>query len=204
MKHFIYHIKNLNNGKIYVGMSSKPYRRWRVHLSQLKHNKHHNTELQEDFNNSKNIGFKSLACFENKREALDFERSYFEILGTRRYNRLYDRDNKNRIGYKHTFKTLEKISKSSKGANNAAFDDTKYALINKKTKETLAKTKYDWKSFLDCKGAIYELCSTLNPERKRNSIKGWKRNFCHLYEKPSDFASVLPGHQSARQDLILL
>ena len=46
----IYVIINTENGRPYIGQSSGYYHRWRTHKSALRHNKHGNKQLQEDYN----------------------------------------------------------------------------------------------------------------------------------------------------------
>ena len=46
----VYGIKNIVNGKMYVGESKKPNQRWYLHRTDLRLQKHSNQELQNDFN----------------------------------------------------------------------------------------------------------------------------------------------------------
>lgn len=46
----IYIIKNLKNGKVYVGQSRDIYRRWKEHKNELNKNKHCNVKLQNAWN----------------------------------------------------------------------------------------------------------------------------------------------------------
>jgi group I intron endonuclease len=46
VKSGIYQIANLSNGKIYVGSAVSLKGRWRVHLHDLRHEKHHSSKLQ--------------------------------------------------------------------------------------------------------------------------------------------------------------
>jgi len=45
----IYQIRNLVNGKRYIGSAMNVKKRWRNHLSELRHNSHHNRHLQAAF-----------------------------------------------------------------------------------------------------------------------------------------------------------
>lgn len=50
MKGYIYKITNNFNGKVYLGSTTKtPYERFQQHLSDLKHNRHHNSHLQHAY-----------------------------------------------------------------------------------------------------------------------------------------------------------
>lgn len=53
----IYCIKNINNGKMYIGQSVDVNKRWKTHRWLLKNNKHYNVHLQRAYNLDKN-------CFE--------------------------------------------------------------------------------------------------------------------------------------------
>jgi DNA-binding Xre family transcriptional regulator len=46
----IYQIRNLKNGRLYIGSSKDIEHRFRVHKHDLKHNKHHAYKLQQDWN----------------------------------------------------------------------------------------------------------------------------------------------------------
>lgn len=46
----IYQIKNLVNGKLYIGSTEVLGRRWSTHLQRLRKNRHHSWKLQKDFN----------------------------------------------------------------------------------------------------------------------------------------------------------
>lgn len=46
----IYRIRNIKNGKIYIGQSINIYHRWHTHLYELRKNKHKNRHLQSAYN----------------------------------------------------------------------------------------------------------------------------------------------------------
>lgn len=46
----IYGIRNIVNGKIYVGQTKDFKHRWREHVRELNHNIHHNKHLQNAWN----------------------------------------------------------------------------------------------------------------------------------------------------------
>ena len=54
----VYKITNINDGKVYIGESNDIYKRWNIHLNDLKNNKHHSNKLQQDFNIYKEDDFK--------------------------------------------------------------------------------------------------------------------------------------------------
>jgi group I intron endonuclease len=71
----IYMIKNLVNGKVYIGKTKNLYRRRHQHFQELKKNKHLNNYLQKSFNKygSENFEFIVIECAKN------------ELLGKREY-----------------------------------------------------------------------------------------------------------------------
>jgi len=60
MESGIYYIKNLKNGKLYIGSAKNFKKRWKQHISDLKNNKHCNIILQRSFNKNK----KDLSLYE--------------------------------------------------------------------------------------------------------------------------------------------
>jgi len=46
----VYQIKNLVNGKVYIGSANKIGMRWKSHRSMLKNNRHHSKHLQSSWN----------------------------------------------------------------------------------------------------------------------------------------------------------
>lgn len=49
-KAFIYKIQNVETGKLYIGSSSRPQKRWYEHKRDLKRNQHHSAYLQNSWN----------------------------------------------------------------------------------------------------------------------------------------------------------
>lgn len=89
----IYYIKNLTSNKYYIGSSSNIRKRLRTHLSNLKFNKHQNTNLQEDFNK---IGQNSFECspiiYCETKDLLMYEEKFmnrFKELGYKIYNKIF-------------------------------------------------------------------------------------------------------------------
>lgn len=61
----IYAIRNLENGKIYVGKSQNTRDRIINHFADLKRNEHANKALQADYNNGNNFAAELLQSFED-------------------------------------------------------------------------------------------------------------------------------------------
>jgi len=79
----IYCIKNLVNEKMYIGQSIYIQKRWRTHKSALRGNKHHNSELQDDWNKYGEENFIFEILTECTKEALDIlEVEYIHEYGT--------------------------------------------------------------------------------------------------------------------------
>ncbi len=106
----IYEIKNLINGKRYIGQTSDLDYRWLHHRSDLKHQKHHSKHLQYAWNKygEKNFIFvliEKCPCFILD----DREKYWIKKLDT--YNNGYNQDlgGQGIRGYKHTEEELNKM-----------------------------------------------------------------------------------------------
>jgi len=78
----IYQIRNLVNGKVYVGSAINLRARWQKHLSNLRYNKHPNIKLQNAFNKYgvDNLIFEIIELVPNKEQLLDREQYYINTL----------------------------------------------------------------------------------------------------------------------------
>lgn len=78
----IYQIRNLVNEKVYVGSAVNLRTRWHKHLSNLRHNRHCNTKLQNAYNKygKDNLIFEILELVPNKEQLLDREQYYIDTL----------------------------------------------------------------------------------------------------------------------------
>ncbi len=77
MESGIYIIKNLVNGKVYVGSSVNLHRRWVVHKYRLKANKHHSIKLQNSWNKYGSDAFEFITIQLCKKENLITEEQYW-------------------------------------------------------------------------------------------------------------------------------
>jgi len=73
----IYQIKNLIDGKLYIGGSVSIKRRFSLHKHLLNHNKHFNQSLQASWNTCGNNNFEFSVIIECEKDKLDFNESHF-------------------------------------------------------------------------------------------------------------------------------
>lgn len=85
----IYAITNQKNNRVYVGNSKDIFSRWSVHKSNLKHNKHNNTQLQDDYNNQTVDDF----TYSILEECLQRDLLFNEKEWKDRYNNVYNTNN---------------------------------------------------------------------------------------------------------------
>ena len=78
----IYQIRNLINGKVYVGSAVNLRKRMHKHLSSLRHNKHCNIKLQNAYNKygEDNFVFEIIELVPNKEQLLDREQYFINTL----------------------------------------------------------------------------------------------------------------------------
>lgn len=133
----IYQIKNLINGKIYIGSAVSFSDRWKVHRFDLRNNKHHNKYLQRawDKYNEENFEFTVLELVADKNNLLmreqfwmDETQCYDPKIG---YN--LSKHAGSRLGVKASEETKKKMSELHKG--------NKYSLGHKHTEESKQKMK---------------------------------------------------------------
>lgn len=73
----VYGIKNIVNGKMYVGQSKKPNQRWYLHRTDLRLQKHSNKHLQTDFNKYGDVFIYGMIKYcDNKKDRLKIEKQY--------------------------------------------------------------------------------------------------------------------------------
>ena len=75
----IYMIKNIVNGKIYIGKAVDIYRRWKKHKTMLNNNKHYNKHLQSAWNKygQENFKFSVIEICENDNFILSNQERYY-------------------------------------------------------------------------------------------------------------------------------
>lgn len=74
----IYQIRNLVNGKVYVGSAVDLKHRWQLHIQQLRENRHHSIKLQRAFNKygEDNFIFEVIELIEDKSTLLQREQFF--------------------------------------------------------------------------------------------------------------------------------
>jgi len=138
----IYQIKNLINGKFYIGSSNDCHQRWIEHLSDLRRNKHHSIHLQNAWNKygEENFIHEIIEIVDIdillKREQfwLDELKPYDKEIG---YNICSTAGKLN--GYKHTEETKQFLSKLSKGLKRT--DETRKRMSENHSKYWLGEKR---------------------------------------------------------------
>ena len=74
----IYKITNDRTGEVYVGQSNNIEKRWEQHEEELKNGTHHNSGLQEDFNNGDSFTYEIIAEEKDKQKREDKEMIYIQ------------------------------------------------------------------------------------------------------------------------------
>lgn len=137
----VYKIENKLNHKVYIGQTRNFNRRKKYHLDYLKHNRHHNTALQEDYNKYGlvNFEFSIIEYNEVQSERIKRETYWINYYGGMNSLNVYNKvdnehncleqieatkiSNKNRI---LSQTTLDKMSLNNKGCNNPYYNHRKY------------------------------------------------------------------------------
>lgn len=166
----IYAILNLTTDKMYIGSSNNLYKRWHIHKSTLRNNKHENSYLQRAWNKHGELDFilviieqcdnKNLE--EREQHWIDFTKCYDRNIG---YNsRLIANNN---TGVKFSEETKLKISNSKKGIKWKHSDKLKLKGRN--------RNKEKWPHELGSKCKC-EICKLTHRERNKNHMRMWRDN----------------------------
>lgn len=109
----IYKIRNVVNGKCYIGSAVNFKNRWRLHNIELRLDRHHSPKLQNAWNKYREGNFKfEIICFCNKEELIKLEQFYIDSLKSD-YN--ICKVAGSTLGHKLSKEAREKISKAKKG-----------------------------------------------------------------------------------------
>lgn len=128
MKSGIYQINCKNSNEFYIGSTKDLNHRWNTHLYCLKNNKHHNIILQRKFNKygEENFEFKILSKVPVE-YLIKLEQWFLDTLkpSINIYKTAYSP-----IGYKHSEKTKQKLSKLKEGKSPGKWVTDKLKEIN--------------------------------------------------------------------------
>jgi group I intron endonuclease len=148
----IYQIKNMINGKIYIGSAMLiGNRKWR-HFKELSLKKHSNSKLQSAYNKyGKNVFIFEILELCSKECLIEREQYYLDNLLKANTNDLYFKRKgynilkiaNNSLGFKHSQKTKDLISKLQKGkkvsnkTKNLLYKYSKGRIVSKETRQKL-------------------------------------------------------------------
>jgi len=135
----IYQIRNINNGKVYIGSTMDYLGRQRRHLCRLNNNNHHSIILQRSWNKhgGDNFIFEILEVIYDKNVLLEREQYYLDIYDSYNPKNGYNicKVAGSSIGFNHTEETKVKMSKSHIGVKKGPCSD--------KTKKKISNTKLE-------------------------------------------------------------
>ena len=136
----IYQITNTTNNKIYVGSSIDITRRWVIHTTYLKNNKHPNHKLQHGWNKYGEASFvfviltlcEKTELIEKEQAAIDLFKPWYNIQTTAGIH--LTGEHNGWYGKTHSKETLEKMSSCKKGKLKS--EETKAKMREARTKIT--------------------------------------------------------------------
>lgn len=138
----VYQIRNLVNGKLYIGSSFNIKQRWAKHKVFLNKNIHHSKYLQNSWNKygKKNFIFEILeTCLLDKTLILSLEQKYIDVQSD--YNMVKVAGSP--LGFKHGEEMKNKISKALTGIKRSNETKLKISKSNTgKTRSIAVKLKY--------------------------------------------------------------
>ena len=135
----IYQIRNLVNGKIYIGSAVNLHVRWQKHSNCLRHNKHCNIKLQNAYNKygKDNIVFEVVELVPNKEQLLDREQYYIDTLNTVNEGYNICPVAGNQLGFKHSEYSKQKMRDAKVGKPS----NRKGVVLSEVTKQKISQAK---------------------------------------------------------------
>jgi len=172
----IYKIKNLINGKVYIGQTIlTPHKRYLKHKSLLKNNKHFNNYLQNSWNKhgEENFSFTIIEKTDDINVLNELEKKYIKLFGKNCYN--IEKGGKNA---RPSQNTREKISKAKRGVKHTKEARKKMSKAHigtkpsKKTREKISKARTGTKH---SEKTIKKITETRKKYSKKNNKSGYYR-----------------------------
>ncbi len=116
----IYQIKNIINGKLYIGSTKNLYKRYYDHSYRLKRNIHENSKLQNAFNKygEENFIFEAVEFVEDEDKLLEYEQYWIDRFDVVNKGYNINPTSNNTI---MTEETKKKISIANSGENNGMY-----------------------------------------------------------------------------------
>lgn len=179
MKTGVYTITNLITNKIYVGSATKDFKiRWRIHLSNLRLNRHHSKYLQSSFNKHGESNFRFEILEECLPEfCLSTEQYWMNLLNV--YNRNYGYNATpvagSKLGFRFSNESKLKMSNSAKGKHYHAIG----RIVKQETKDKLTLIVKKWhqdnkSAFLKNRESLYtpilKICISTNKITEYKSL----------------------------------
>lgn len=133
-------IRNLVNGKLYIGSSHDIKQRWAKHKVFLNKNIHHSKYLQNAWNkySKKNFKFEILErCIPDRSILIRLEQKYINIKSEYNMSRIAGSP----LGFKHTDEMKAKLSKALKGLVRTEVTKLKISKANKGKKRSVQTIK---------------------------------------------------------------
>ncbi len=171
MKTGVYTITNLITNKVYVGSATKDFRiRWRIHLSNLRLNRHHSKYLQNSFNKYGESNFKFEILEECLPEfCLSTEQYWMNMLSVcnRKYGYNATPVAGNKSGFRFSEESKLKMSNSAKGNRKHMLG----RIVRQETKDKLTLIVKKWhqdnkNAFLKNRESLYtpilKICISTN------------------------------------------
>ena len=115
----VYTIRNLLNGKVYVGQANEFEARWRIHIHELRTGEHRSPHLQRswDKNGEECFEFRVVEPVHNKNKLNEREQFWMDKFRCtdRRFGYNITPTAGSQRGYRHRAESLKKMSKAGKG-----------------------------------------------------------------------------------------
>lgn len=198
----IYKITNVLNGKCYIGSAVNIKKRWYLHKSDLRLNKHHSPHLQNSWNKYGKENFKFEVLFYcDKEELIKCEQIYFDEL-LPEYN--VCKIAGNCLGMTHTEESKGKIGAAQKGRIHTKEHVAKIAAANKGKTRTFseeAKAKMSAKMSAAAKGKIFSKETRIKLSEARKG-KYYLKDYKHSEETKEKIRVARKGRKHSKETIL--